>query len=173
MDMEVFLQKEGIFPGVHKIGAAISGPRIEDKNFTDTRIFLTVADSHDHNTGAASGPFLKTHTPVFLEKSHMLCISLDWEGVGRDPTRLWPEGALVSLLSVRNLQGRFFLQGQFLAVWTLVMKLPNSDLIFAVDFGLDFPQFFLQKEAQKNYKIKRTKLTRKFVRRILLGFLQL
>ena len=26
--------------GVHKIGAAISGPRIADKNFTDTRIFL-------------------------------------------------------------------------------------------------------------------------------------
>ena len=40
MDMEVFLQKEGIFPGVRKIGAAISGPRIADTNFTDTRIFL-------------------------------------------------------------------------------------------------------------------------------------
>ena len=26
--------------GVHKIGAAISGPRIADKNFMDTRIFL-------------------------------------------------------------------------------------------------------------------------------------
>ena len=26
--------------GVHKIGAVISGPRIADKNFTDTRIFL-------------------------------------------------------------------------------------------------------------------------------------
>ena len=39
MDM-VFLQKERIFPGVHKIGAAISGPRIADTNFTDTRIFL-------------------------------------------------------------------------------------------------------------------------------------
>ena len=36
-----FLQKERIFPGVHKIGAAISGPRIADTNFTDTRIFLT------------------------------------------------------------------------------------------------------------------------------------
>ena len=29
-----------LFPGVHKIGAAFSGPRIADKNFTDTRIFL-------------------------------------------------------------------------------------------------------------------------------------
>ena len=35
-----FLQKERIFPGVHKIDAPISGPRIADKNFTDTRIFL-------------------------------------------------------------------------------------------------------------------------------------
>ena len=39
MDM-VFLQNGRIFPGVHKIGTAISGPRIADKNFTDTRIFL-------------------------------------------------------------------------------------------------------------------------------------
>ena len=29
----VFLQKERIFPGVHKIGAAISGPRIADRKF--------------------------------------------------------------------------------------------------------------------------------------------
>ena len=36
MDM-VFLHKERIFPGVHKIGAAISGPRIADTNFTDTK----------------------------------------------------------------------------------------------------------------------------------------
>ena len=36
----VFLQKERILPGVHKVGAAISSPRIADKNFTDTRIFL-------------------------------------------------------------------------------------------------------------------------------------
>ena len=35
-----FGQKERIFPGVHKIGAPISGPRIADTNFTDTRIFL-------------------------------------------------------------------------------------------------------------------------------------
>ena len=30
--------------GAHKIGAAISGPRIADKNFTDTRIFLMLAN---------------------------------------------------------------------------------------------------------------------------------
>ena len=31
MGMEVFLQKERIFRGAHKIGAAISGPRIAAK----------------------------------------------------------------------------------------------------------------------------------------------
>ena len=34
-------RKNAFFPGVHKIGAAISGPRIADKNFTDTGIFLS------------------------------------------------------------------------------------------------------------------------------------
>ena len=33
-------RKNAFFPGVHKIGAAISGPRIADTNFTDTGIFL-------------------------------------------------------------------------------------------------------------------------------------
>ena len=28
------------FPRAHKTGAAISGPRIADKNYMDTRIFL-------------------------------------------------------------------------------------------------------------------------------------
>ena len=37
-----FLQRERIFPGVHKIGAAISGPRIADTNFADTWIFLNI-----------------------------------------------------------------------------------------------------------------------------------
>ena len=35
-----FSRKNAFFPGVHKIGAPISGPRIADTNFTDTRIFL-------------------------------------------------------------------------------------------------------------------------------------
>ena len=46
-----FLQKERIFPGVHKIGAAISGPRIADTNFTDTRIFLIFASTMITSTG--------------------------------------------------------------------------------------------------------------------------
>ena len=37
----LFLQNGRIFPGVHKIGAAIPAPEIADKNFTDTRIFLS------------------------------------------------------------------------------------------------------------------------------------
>ena len=45
MDMEVFLQKERFFLGAHKIGAAISGPRIADTNITDTRIFLNLGGS--------------------------------------------------------------------------------------------------------------------------------
>ena len=40
-----FLQKERIFPGAHKSGVAISGPRIADKNFTDTRIFLEMSST--------------------------------------------------------------------------------------------------------------------------------
>ena len=42
-DSAVPPQKERIFPGVHKIDAPISGPRIADRNFTDTkRIFLII-----------------------------------------------------------------------------------------------------------------------------------
>ena len=40
MDMGFSCRKSAFFLGVHKIGAPISGPRIADKNFTDTRIFL-------------------------------------------------------------------------------------------------------------------------------------
>ena len=40
MDMGFPAERTHFFPGVHKIGAAISVPRIADTNFTDTRIFL-------------------------------------------------------------------------------------------------------------------------------------
>ena len=40
MDMAFSCRKNAFFPGAHKIGAAISGPRIADTNFMDTRIFL-------------------------------------------------------------------------------------------------------------------------------------
>ena len=39
MDMGLSCRKKVFFPGVHTIGAPISGPRNADKNFTDTRIF--------------------------------------------------------------------------------------------------------------------------------------
>ena len=39
-------RKNAFFPGVHKIGAPISGPRIADTNFTDTRIFLNLLKRH-------------------------------------------------------------------------------------------------------------------------------
>ena len=42
MDMEVSCRKNTEILGAHQIGAAISGPRIADKNFTDTRIFLNL-----------------------------------------------------------------------------------------------------------------------------------
>ena len=48
MDMGFFfLQKERIFPGVHKIGAAMSGPRIADKKtFTDSARSDTAANAN-------------------------------------------------------------------------------------------------------------------------------
>ena len=54
--MEVSCIKNAIFPGVHKIGATVSGPRIADKNYMDARIFLIVASElqKDHiNTSDA------------------------------------------------------------------------------------------------------------------------
>ena len=44
--MEVFLQKEANIAGAHKIGAAISGPRIAGENFTDMRGFLEKLKAH-------------------------------------------------------------------------------------------------------------------------------
>ena len=40
MGMEVFLRKERIFPGAHKIGAAISGRRIAGKKTFGTGGFF-------------------------------------------------------------------------------------------------------------------------------------
>ena len=40
MDMVFPAERTLFFPGVHKIGAAISDPRIADTNFTDMGIFL-------------------------------------------------------------------------------------------------------------------------------------
>ena len=42
--MRVFQQKEQKMPGAHKIGAAISGPRIAGGNFKDITLFLKNTD---------------------------------------------------------------------------------------------------------------------------------
>ena len=50
-------RKNAFFPGVHKIGAPISGPRIADTNFTDTRIFLIFSceSQGPRNGGVSNG----------------------------------------------------------------------------------------------------------------------
>ena len=59
MDTGFSCRTDAFFPGVHKIGAAISGPGIADKKFTDTRIFLNCAtpllqDSEEIRLSAAT-----------------------------------------------------------------------------------------------------------------------
>ena len=43
MGMEVLLQKSAICPGAHKIGAAISGPKIAGKHFYGHEAFAELA----------------------------------------------------------------------------------------------------------------------------------
>ena len=74
MDLGFFcLQKERIFPGVHKIGASISVPRIADKNFTDTRIFLKCK-----RRGRSTGPAPSSSAPLetALRQSRNAVVSL-------------------------------------------------------------------------------------------------
>ena len=76
MGMEVFLQKERIFLGAHKIGAAISVPRTADKNFTEMRFFLNVLNEEEHIPNKErvqpywgyrnSGSALESNSPVLL-----------------------------------------------------------------------------------------------------------
>ena len=64
----VCLQKERIFPGVHTIGAAISGPRIADMNFTDTRIFLTTSLSQKRADSQLARDPVKQTNPQWREE---------------------------------------------------------------------------------------------------------
>ena len=80
----LFLQNGRIFPGVHKIGAAISGPRIADTNFMDTRIFLT-KHNHNHNFPKTFCIWCRTKTAfddTSDEKSlWFLCVPLCRRGI--------------------------------------------------------------------------------------------
>ena len=100
-----FLQNGRFFPGVHKIGAAISGPRIVDKNFTDTRIFRSLISR-------------KSGRKKFIEKSHIQ-ISFtarfwEWEG----PTKVCAQ----SSFSVYEQP----VQNQQCCLFTLVLNYFNS-----------------------------------------------
>ena len=44
MDMGFSCRKSAFFPGAHEIGAGIFRPRLRTKHFTDTRIFLILAE---------------------------------------------------------------------------------------------------------------------------------
>ena len=70
MDMEVFsCRKNAFFPGAHKIGAAISGPRIADKkHFTDTRNKV-VSKNHPDAKGVRQKEFGKKVTKKVTEAS--------------------------------------------------------------------------------------------------------
>ena len=63
-------RKSASFTGVHKIDAAISGPRIADTNFTDTRIFLTKITSRaemSRNFSTSTGNHLWELSAIFSE----------------------------------------------------------------------------------------------------------
>ena len=63
-------RKNAFFPGVHKIGAAISGPRIADTNFTDTRIFLPYPEPFWKPIGRANSTRGQPYTvQLFFEDS--------------------------------------------------------------------------------------------------------
>ena len=48
MGMGVFQQREPKMPGAHKIGAAISAPRIAGGNFMDIALFLSFIPPRQH-----------------------------------------------------------------------------------------------------------------------------
>ena len=108
---QVFLQKEGIFPGVHKIGAAISGPRIADTNFTDTRIFLRLEDVH-RSWWKPKGDDRRNGTPrKNVTTSSDKCYQISWQRTTLSNTLLMrhkdPKGP-PALFLVRSLIPRCF-----------------------------------------------------------------
>ena len=70
----VFPAKGRIFPGVHKIGAPISGPRIADTNFTDTGILLI--STHFTRFGVSRCPSTVSRTVWIRKRANSQRISL-------------------------------------------------------------------------------------------------
>ena len=94
-DIAFSCRKNAFFPGAHKIGAAISNPRIAGRNFTDTRIFLNrdldatsliLADKKKLSTTTTALQFLADLAKAMVDMM-FLCIFQDLgidRGVG-DP----------------------------------------------------------------------------------------
>ena len=55
MGMGVLLQKEPKIPDAHKTSAAISGPKIADKNFTNMGIVLRGGGGYSRSWGRGGG----------------------------------------------------------------------------------------------------------------------
>ena len=70
MDMVFPAERTHFFQAPHKIGAAISGPRIADKTFTDTRLFLKSAGGHPKGFPQARQPLFAV--PALRENSKVL-----------------------------------------------------------------------------------------------------
>ena len=57
-------RKNQKMPGAHKIGAAISGPRITGGNFMDTTLFLTLGDHRDLGRALSGVESVEEYTPA-------------------------------------------------------------------------------------------------------------
>ena len=81
MDMGFSCRKNACFRGVHKIDAPISGPRITDKNFTDTkRIFLKIV--------AIARLQFGIQRPAWQHDLSLSCLHIPW-GVCCGACQIW------------------------------------------------------------------------------------
>ena len=81
MDMGFFRQKERIFPGVHKIGAAISGPRITDRKCYGCEDFFNFCHREREFEGQYWAPWtLRIFWRYFLPPKLFLFSVVIWKG---------------------------------------------------------------------------------------------